>query len=176
MPAREAASELASVLHNTSDLDQGYFAALRNAAENSEAEEAIEEDLHRTFPEHPLFGGVLWRAMLKSVLVAYARRNREVGYSRGMNLVAAHFLLVCSEHDAFWLLTTVIEQLLPTGYYSSPMEGLCCEMRVLDTLLATMLPELHKHMLHLELPTEMIVHEWMNCLFVGTLPTETGCV
>jgi len=112
-------------------------------AGHAEALAQIDLDLHRTFPDHPLFsgeprdsaaggggagggvgtGGSELLGALRRLLRAYARRNRAVGYCQGLNFIAGVMLLFLSEEQAFWLLATLLEQvlhLLPRGCAPRP--------------------------------------------------------
>lgn len=40
-----------------------------------------------------------------------------------MNFVAGMLLLFVPEEEAFWMVTTVINELLPANYYSSSLHG-----------------------------------------------------
>lgn len=74
----------------------------------------IEKDIDRTFPEHEYFGGAGdGENSLRRILTAYAVHNPEVGYCQSLNFVGGLMLLFMEEEDAFWLLLTVIETLLP---------------------------------------------------------------
>jgi len=42
---------------------------------------------------------------------------------RGLVQIAASLLLFMEEEDAFWMLCTIIEDLLPASYYSSTLIG-----------------------------------------------------
>ncbi|EOD24105.1 hypothetical protein EMIHUDRAFT_631945 [Emiliania huxleyi CCMP1516] len=79
-----------------------YYAVLRDAWGGAGAARAaadlgvarqIELDVSRTFPGHRVFGGAAGRQRLRSVLLAYSRRNPEVGYVQGMGFLAADCLL-----------------------------------------------------------------------------------
>ena len=52
-------------------------------------EKVIDQDLHRTFPGHTYVDTTEGKAALRRVLVAYANRNRDVGYCQSMNFITA---------------------------------------------------------------------------------------
>jgi hypothetical protein len=81
---------------------------------------------------------------LRNVLVAYAMRNKEVGYCQSMNFIAALLLLHMSEERAFWVLAVMIEDIAPTNHLSSLL-GVRVDQLVFRTLVASTLPELNAH-------------------------------
>ena len=61
------------------------------------------------------------RAALRRILAACARRTPSVGYCQGLNFLAATFLLLLPEDDAFWCLATLVEDLLGPSYFDERM-------------------------------------------------------
>lgn len=49
---------------------------------------------------------------LKNILVAFSWHNPAVGYVQGLNILAAFALLYLEEEEAFWLLVTLVEDLI----------------------------------------------------------------
>ena len=72
---------------------------------------------------------------MRNVLKVYARRNPSMGYCQGLNFIAA-FILQCefSEEETFWLLSVIIEEILPIDYYTS-MIGALVDQKVFQDLL-----------------------------------------
>ncbi len=57
---------------------------------------------------------------LRNVLAAFAAFNPTVGYCQSMNFVAALLLLqLQDEEEAFWVLATVVTDILPHYYHRS---------------------------------------------------------
>lgn len=57
--------------------------------------------------------------MMRNILGAFIMRNPTVGYCQGMNFLTARLLVFLSEEEAFWTLTSMIEQMLPIDNYSN---------------------------------------------------------
>lgn len=109
----------------------------------------IVKDLHRTGCS--LFcgqDGQENQALLKRVLLAYARWNKTVGYCQGFNMLAALILQVTDkcESDALKLMIFLIEGVLPESYFADSLRGLSVDMAVFRELLRTRLPQLSRHL------------------------------
>jgi len=44
-------------------------------------------------------------------------------YCQGTGTIVACLLLLLEEEDAFWIMVTIVEDLLPASYYSSTLIG-----------------------------------------------------
>lgn len=58
------------------------------------------------------------------VCIALQVRNKAIGYCQSMNFIVATLLLYCSEEESFWTLCSLIEDVLPEGYYTETLSGL----------------------------------------------------
>lgn len=149
------------------------------AGGSEEALAQIELDLHRTFPEHVHFAGGRGKpdgtmvGALRRVLRAYARRNKKVGYCQGMNFIAGIMLLFLQEDQVFWLLTVLLEEILPADYYAKDLSGCNVDLRCFRELLSRKLPKLWKHFQQAGVDVEFFCLEWFIAIFAKTLPTET---
>jgi hypothetical protein len=135
----------------------------------------IDKDVRRSLPEHPLFQTEPGVASLRNVLRAYAFRNPVVGYTQGMNLLAAHLLLFMGEEDAFFLLCAVIEDLNPNVYRRS-LVGALVEQQIFDEMVKTLYPRLAKHIATQGFDLSISTTSWWLCLFIGVLSHETVLV
>ena len=54
----------------------------------------------------------------------------------------ASLLLYMEEEEVFWLTCTIIEDMLPSSYFSSSLLGVQADQRVLSQLIASYLPDL----------------------------------
>ncbi|XP_065332532.1 uncharacterized protein LOC135934584 isoform X2 [Cloeon dipterum] len=146
----------------------------------------IVKDLHRTGCS--LFCGASGehnQALLKRVLLAYARWNKNVGYCQGFNMLAALILQVMdkSEADSVKVMILLIEGVLPDGYFASNMCGLSVDMAVFRELLRLRLPRLSRHLEALQAEasgagyepplTNVFTMQWFLTLFANCLPHNT---
>ena len=124
-----------------------YYQSLLNRIEElpSGVQEDIEKDVDRTFPDHQYFRhsgqGI---SALRRVLQAFALHNPDVGYCQSLNFVAGMMLIFMNEEDAFWLLVTVVETILPDDYYTKSMVGTYVDQFVLAHIIKKFLPNIHK--------------------------------
>eukprot|EP00271_Cylindrocystis_brebissonii_P007501 TRINITY_DN21072_c0_g1_i1.p1 TRINITY_DN21072_c0_g1~~TRINITY_DN21072_c0_g1_i1.p1 ORF type:complete len:449 (-),score=102.27 TRINITY_DN21072_c0_g1_i1:1650-2996(-) len=155
----------------------GYYQELLREVEGRDTKSTrqIENDLHRTFPGHPKLDTADGLAALRRILVAYSWRDSRVGYCQGMNFVAAHLLLVMrNEEEAFWMLATLIEDVLYDDCFSEDLAGTHVEQRVLKDLLLKRLPKVCAHFETIGFDVTLVTTEWFLCLFTRTFPTETS--
>ncbi|XP_071527643.1 LOW QUALITY PROTEIN: uncharacterized protein [Panulirus ornatus] len=158
--------------------------------DDDELGDQIVKDLHRTGCS--LFCGEEAednQAMLKRVLLAFARWNKGVGYCQGFNMLAAIILEVMErqESDALKVMIYLIEGVLPESYFANNLRGLSVDMAVFRDLLRLRLPQLSRHLEHLqhdaadlatgtsyEPPlTNVFTMQWFLTLFSNCLPRET---
>ncbi len=154
----------------------GYYQDLveRYKGKSSADTKQIERDLSRTFPSHIKYRSEEGQEALRRVLEAFCRHKPEVGYCQSMNFVAGFLLLFTSEEQAFWLLTVIVEDKLPTGYYSRGMVASTTDTLVLDDLLAARRPRLHAHLAKNHVASQIVVSDWFLAVFTTALPSETA--
>ncbi|CAG9115351.1 unnamed protein product [Plutella xylostella] len=154
--------------------------------DDSELGAQILKDLHRTGCS--LFCGAEGRenqGMLRRVLLAYARWNKDVGYCQGFNMLAAIILEVMdkSEPDSLKVMIYLVEAVLPEGYFADDLRGLSADMAAFRDLLRLRLPRLASHMDHLQrisdgggveppLP-DVFTMQWFLTLYATWLPRES---
>lgn len=101
----------------------GYYEDLLvNGADDPGVLGQIEMDINRTLTDNIFYRKGPGVGKLKQVLVAYSRRNPAVGYCQGMNMIVASLLLIMpSEEDAFWVLCSIVEKILPKTYFETSL-------------------------------------------------------
>lgn len=111
---------------------------------------------------------------LKRILLAIAYAFPSVGYTSGLNAIAATLLLVTQDEvRSFWIFQSILEQLLPDNYYSEMNLGCNVDQEVLSALIAWKLPAIHAKLQHLEISLHILTSAWFTHLFVDQLPFET---
>lgn len=90
-----------------------------------------------------------------------------------MNLVASTLLLVhADQEEAFWVLSAIIERILPQDFFSpSLLVSRACPMVLLDYV-EEFLPKLFAHLVKLEIDLPAICFSWFLSLFTDCLPVE----
>ncbi|XP_026814194.1 TBC1 domain family member 30 isoform X2 [Rhopalosiphum maidis] len=148
----------------------------------------IVKDLHRTGCS--LFcgsSGLENQALLKRVLLGFARWNKAVGYCQGFNMLAALILQVMekNESDALKVMIYLIEGVLPEGYFANNLRGLSVDMAVFRDLLRVRLQNLSRHLDRLQTEskdsgtsyepplTNVFTMQWFLTLFCNCLPQCT---
>lgn len=101
----------------------GYYEdILQNGQDDPLVISQIAMDINRTLTDNIFYRKGPGVHKLKQVLVAYSRRHPAVGYCQGMNMIAASLLLIMpSEEDAFWVLCSIIEKILPKTYFETSL-------------------------------------------------------
>ncbi|KAG9316132.1 rab-GTPase-TBC domain-containing protein [Chiua virens] len=91
-----------------------------------------------------------------------------------MNLVTSTLLLVhADEEEAFWVLSAIIERILPDDFFSpSLLPSRACPLVLLDYV-QELLPKLHTHLVDLGVDLAAICFSWFLSLFTDCLPIET---
>ncbi|KAJ6439404.1 TBC domain protein [Purpureocillium lavendulum] len=154
----------------------GYYDDL--VAQSGEGDDAvvvgqIQMDIHRTLTDNIFFRKGPGVQKLSEVLVAYARRNKEVGYCQGMNLITANLLLIMpSAEDAFWILASIVESILPQGYYDHSLISSRADQQVLRQYVSTVLPKLSAHLDSLSIELEALTFQWFLSVFTDCLCAE----
>jgi hypothetical protein len=155
----------------------GYYDELVKGSTPADADPEIvaqiDMDIHRTLTDNVFFRKGPGVAKLKEVLLAYSRRNPEVGYCQGMNLIAGSLLLIMpTAEDAFWILTSIIENILPPHYYDHGLFASRADQQVLRQYVAEVLPTLSEHLDALGIELEALTFQWFLSVFTDCLSAE----
>lgn len=152
----------------------GYYEDLvSNGVDDPDILAQIQMDINRTLTDNVFFRKGPGVGKLFEVLLAYSRRNPEVGYCQGMNLITASFLLIMpSAEDAFWMLTSMVETILPRHYYDHSLLTSRADQQVLRQYVAEILPKLSSHLNNLGIELEALTFQWFLSVFTDCLSAE----
>ena len=133
----------------------------------------IQMDINRTLTDNVFFRRGPGVEKLNEVLLAYSRRNPEVGYCQGMNLITASLLLIMpTAEDAFWVLVSIVENILPRHYYDNSLLTSRADQQVLRQFVKDLLPRLSAHLDALAVELEALTFQWFLSLFTDCLSAE----
>ncbi len=152
----------------------GYYDDLvSKGVDDPEIANQIQMDINRTLTDNVFFRKGPGVAKLNEVLIAYSRRNREVGYCQGMNLITASLLLIMpTAEDAFWVLTSMIEDIFPQHYYDKSLLASRADQQVLRKYVSEILPRLSALLDDLGIELEALTFQWFLSVFTDCLSAE----
>jgi len=154
----------------------GYYEDIVNHPEEQDDPQIVAQikaDITRTLTDNIFFRKGPGVTKLHEVLLAYARRNPEVGYCQGMNLVTANLLLITpTAEDAFWILVAMVEHILPAGYFDHSLLASRADQQVLRQYVAEILPRLSSHFDDLSIDLETMTFQWFLSVFTDCLSAE----
>ncbi|CAB4009264.1 Small G signaling modulator 3, partial [Paramuricea clavata] len=160
-------------LHKKESMDFSYKQIVKASGSDSTTAMAkqIEKDLLRTLPSNACFstptstGTRRLRRILKGLSWLYP----DVGYCQGMGMIVATLLLFIEEEDTFWLMCTIIEDLVPPSYYSTTLIGVQADQRVLRQLIVSYLPKLDESLKEHDIELSLITLHWFLTLFASVV-------
>ncbi|KAJ8873633.1 hypothetical protein PR048_024455 [Dryococelus australis] len=131
----------------------------------------IEKDLLRTMPGNTCFSHFTSTGIprLRRVLRGLAWLYPDIGYCQGTGMIAASLLLLMEEEDAFWMMSTIVEDLLPASYYSSTLIGIQADQRVLRSLISSFLPDVDQALKEHDIELSLITLHWFLTLFASVV-------
>ncbi|RKF65154.1 putative GTPase-activating protein [Golovinomyces cichoracearum] len=141
----------------------------KHQGQESLAIDEIEKDLNRSLPEYAGFQCEEGIVRLRRVLTAYSWTNESVGYCQAMNIVVAALLIYMSEAQAYYLLSTLCDRLLP-GYYSITMYGTLLDQRVFESLVEKTMPILWEHLVKSDVQLSVVSLPWFLSLYINSMP------
>lgn len=143
-----------------------------NKDKSTASTQQIERDLQRTFVGNSLLNTPQMMNKLRNVLSAYSFLDKSTGYCQSLNFIAALFLFLMDEEEAFWLLVVLIQDYLPS-YYDEDLLGSKTDTHIFETFVQSDFPEVGQLFHRLGIPISLKVSPWFLCVFVSVLPIET---
>nr|XP_058937043.1 small G protein signaling modulator 3 isoform X3 [Kogia breviceps] len=163
---------LSGALQKKRNSELSYREIVKDSAnDETVAAKQIEKDLLRTMPSNACFAHVssVGVPRLRRVLRALAWLYPEIGYCQGTGMVAACLLLFLEEEDAFWMMCTIIEDLLPASYFSTTLLGVQTDQRLLRHLIVQYLPRLDRLLQEHDIELSLITLHWFLTAFASVV-------
>jgi hypothetical protein len=138
---------------------------------------SIRLDLHRTYPEFPLFQQRRGIDNMAEVLQALAVVHPDVGYCQGMNFVAGA-LLQCGlrTEDAFWVFHSLLSSPKHLqGYYDGSLRQVRVEVGILELLIGKKFRKYSQHVAKHGVQWGIVAPPWFIGLFLNIFPWESSC-
>lgn len=131
----------------------------------------IERDLLRILPTNACFRTLSGTGVsrLRRILRSLAWLFPDIGYCQGTGVIVASLLLLMEEENAFWLMTAIIEDLLPASYYSSTLIGVQADQKVLQTLIANYLTGVDEILKSHDIELSLITLQWFLTIFANVV-------
>uniref|UniRef100_T1PHB3 Small G protein signaling modulator 3 n=1 Tax=Musca domestica TaxID=7370 RepID=T1PHB3_MUSDO len=131
----------------------------------------IEKDLLRILPTNACFSNPNSTGIprLRRILRGIAWLYPDIGYCQGTGVIAACLLLFMEEENAFWMMATIVEDLLPASYYSSTLLGIQADQRVMQTLIANYLSAVDDSLKKHDIELSLITLHWFLTLFANVV-------
>lgn len=133
----------------------------------------IDKDVPRTDRELEYFSGPSnpHTRMLRDVLLTYAAANPKLGYTQGMNDIAARFLVVMdNEVETYWCFSNFMKHIQDNFVE----DGLLNKLRHVQFLLAELDPDLHEYLEFLDVIDLTFCHRWMLLNFKREFDLANG--
>ena len=153
--------------------------SIQDAEEVFEVDDKKESTLPRSFSYEDLkqkanrvSGNMI--ASLRRVLIAFAVYAPSIGYCQSLNYISGMLLLHMGEEDAFWMLVTIIFDILPPFVYTPGLRGVILESRVIRYFLQSKTPTIMKKVEE-HLTLESLSAHFLMTLFVNALPPSSLC-
>lgn len=131
----------------------------------------IEKDLLRILPTNVCFSSFASTGVprLRRILRGLAWLYQDIGYCQGTGVIAASLLLFMEEENAFWMMATIVEDILPASYYSSTLLGIQADQRVMQTLIGNYLSPIDEVLKKHDIELSLITLNWFITLFSGVV-------
>ena len=111
---------------------------------------------------------------LRRVLIAFAVYAPSIGYCQSLNYLVGMLLLHMGEEDAFWMLVTLVFDILPPFVYAPGLRGVILESKVIRYFLQNKTPNIMRK-IEEHVYLESLTANFLMTLFVNVLPPGTLC-
>ncbi|KAJ7837054.1 rab-GTPase-TBC domain-containing protein [Mycena olivaceomarginata] len=127
-------------------------------------------DVQRCSADHPHMQSN--HAAMMAVMQAYLTMVPDVGYSRGLTLIAGHLLALSPEEDAFWIFVSIMDSYL-RPYFSTNTTQLEVDAALFSRALEANDAQVAKKILtDMSIDPVDLCRPWFSTLFVDALPLD----
>ena len=142
---------------------------------NHKYDTEIKNDLTRTFPDNNLFKyGNTYYNKLYHVLTAFSNYNKNIGYTQGLNFLAANIIYFFEEEiDEFIFLDALIHKFdLEMILCKSSSKFFMKKLEDITKYIKQKLPKLSDHLTEIKLNYEYFTTNWVLTLFSNSMETK----
>ena len=135
----------------------------------------IKKDLTRTFPDNILFKyGNNYYNKLYHILTAFSNYNKNIGYTQGLNFLAAHIIYFFDEEiEEFIFLDALIHRFdLEEILCPSNNNFFIKKLDEINNYIKKKLPKLSNHLNEMKLNYEFFTTNWVLTLFSNSMETK----
>ena len=137
---------------------------------NSAFKDKIKQDLSRTFPKDNTFNNFSNYIKLYNILIAYSNYNKSIGYTQGLNFIAATGLYIFqNEEEVFLLLDCLINRFKLEKYLSIENINLCNNYKYFCDIIKKYAPEVVIFFEEKNLDHCFFSFGWMLTLFSNSM-------
>lgn len=143
------------------------YSDVRN--KQSQSDRIISLDVPRTFPSWIASPTPKMLRQLKRILTAYANTDIELGYTQGMNFIAAMFLLYQDEETAFWSFYSMmhLSSIPHRDFFRTDFPKLRLTQIVIDKLISERFPFFSKYLRDREMDSTFFAPQWVMICFLN---------
>lgn len=163
---------LSGALNKKMKSEVSYEEIIRASANDSlMTSKQIEKDLLRIMPNNACFSNAKGTGIprLRRILRGLAWLFPDIGYCQGTGVIVACLLLFMEEENVFWMMATIVEDLLPASYYASNLIGVQADQKVLQTLIANYLTSVNDSLKQHDIELSLITLHWYLTLFANVV-------
>ncbi|CAI2381067.1 unnamed protein product [Moneuplotes crassus] len=132
----------------------------------------ITKDLRRTFQKIDIFVKPEMKNKLFRVLKALVAYDPSVGYTQGMNFIAAALIVHCEESVTFWLCTGLFEKYEIRDLYSEDFAGMYDRINVFKSYLKRYLGKIHEKFEEACFQPEIYMMDWVLTFMCSYIPLK----
>lgn len=131
----------------------------------------IEKDLLHLMPTNACYSHANSTGIprLRRILRGMAWLFPDIGYCQGLGIITASLLLFMEEENVFWIMVTIVEDLLPASYYSSTLLGIQADQKVLRNLISNYLPGIDEVLKNHDIELSLITMQWFLTLYANVV-------